>query len=219
MIYMENIFICLAAPLVIAFFLLNGEARRFVGFYWLGILVCLLAAYVNNYAAALLADNGYASLTTAQSMAQVTPICEEILKALPLFIFAAIRQPKRGEIPIVALAVGLGFATFENICYITQYGAAEIAFVLIRGFSAGVTHAVCAAILGYGFAPFCGRGRLAAPVGFALLCAASTYHAIYNLLVAGDGGWRTVGHVMPIATAAVILFFVMRKGNALHAEP
>lgn len=205
-------------PLLIGLLLLKGETRRSIGFYALGILVCLLAAYVNHYIAALLADNGYASLTTAQVMQQVMPICEEILKALPVLFYAAVFQPKRADIPAVALAVGLGFATFENICYITQYGMEDIAFVLLRGTSAGVTHTVCAAIFGYGFALLYGHGRLAAPGTFALLCAAFTYHAIYNLLVSAEGNWRVAGHAMPLATAAVILLFVMRKGHIFYAK-
>ncbi|MDR0424348.1 MAG: PrsW family intramembrane metalloprotease [Clostridiales Family XIII bacterium] len=106
-----------------------------------------------------------------------------------------------------------GFATFENICYISRHGAEDFFFVLVRGFSAGVMHAVCAAVLGYGLAFVYRRGRMAFPGAFALLCVASTFHGIYNLLVAGEGGLRTAGYIMPLIVVAAILFVI---GNGMH---
>lgn len=219
MIYMENIFVCLAAPLLIALFLLRGETRRFIGFYLLGLLVCLFSAYINSYLGEASLGVGAAKITSGQTVIQITPICEEVMKALPVFLFAAIAMPKAsGNIVAASLAVGLGFATFENICYITQQGAQDFVLVLVRGFAAGVMHTVCAAILGYGLAFVYRRGRMAYPGAFALLCVTSTYHGIYNLLIAGMGGLRTVGYIMPLVTAAIILFAVMWRGGDLLAE-
>jgi len=209
MIYMENIFVCLAAPLLIAAFLVKGETRRFIGFFILGLTACLLSAYINSYIAAAVAENGKASLTMAQTLVQLTPVCEEAMKALPVLLFAAILTPKRESIVAVAFAVGLGFGTFENCCYLMQYGVMDLPFVLIRGFSAGVMHTICAAIIGNGLALIHGRGSLSAPATFALLCASSTFHGIYNLLVASQGAWRTAGYLLPLIAAAALL--VWRK--------
>lgn len=211
MIYMENIFVCLAAPLLIAVFLIKGEARRFVAFFLLGITACILSAYINSFFAGAAADNGYASLTTAQAVVRITPVCEEVMKALPVFFFIALWNPERNNIVAVAFAVGLGFATFENCCYITQYGAQDFLFALVRGFSAGVMHTICAAIIGYGLALVHGRGRLTMPGAFALLCASSTFHAIYNLLSAASGAWRTAGYLMPVAAAVALLIWRQRS--------
>ena len=204
MIYLEDIFVCLAVPLIIAACLLKGETRRFLVFFALGLLSCLLSAHINSALAAAVSDNGRASLTMRQTMAQVTPICEEIMKALPVFFFMA-RGPKRDSIIAVSLAVGLGFAVFENCWYVMEYGSPDLLFALTRSLSAGLTHAVCAVILGWGLALTHRRGRLAVSCAFALLCATSTFHAIYNLLVAADGAWRTAGHIMPIITAAIMI--------------
>lgn len=35
---------------------------------------------------------------------------------------------------MVAIAIAAGFATFENACYLTENGAANFSFLLIRGF-------------------------------------------------------------------------------------
>lgn len=205
MIYMENIFVCLAAPLIIAAVLLKGETRRLIGFFIIGLAVCLASSYINGFIVAAVADNGYASLTTAQAMAQLTPICEEAMKAMVVFLFIGINRPDKSSIISVSFAVGLGFATFENCCYIFQYGSTDFSFALIRGFSAGATHAVCAAILGYGLALIYRRGRMIMPGAFALLCAASTFHSIYNLLAAAEGAWRAAGCILPVAGAALTL--------------
>jgi RsiW-degrading membrane proteinase PrsW (M82 family) len=216
-IYAENIFLCIAAPLLIGIVFLRGETQRFIGFFGLGILACLLGTYINSFIASTIILNSHASLSTAQIMVQVTPICEEFIKALPVLLYVALIQPERKDIIAVALAVGLGFATFENISYLLQYGSESMAFVLVRGFSAGMIHAVCAALLGFGFAAFYKRERLALPGVFALLCLSSTYHGIYNLLVASDGIWRTIGYALPLATAGAILFFILWNGTRLYS--
>ena len=210
MIYTENIFICLAAPLLIAAYMLKGEAKRFIIFFIIGIIVCLVSAYINLFFVNVAVDNGRASMTVAQAIVRITPVCEEALKALPVFIFMALAHPKRESIIAVALAVGLGFATFENCCLITLYGAPDFLYALIRGLAAGATHTICAAILGYGLAMVQGRGRLVMPTAFALLCATSTFHAIYNFLISSQGAAQTAGYIMPVATAAGILLWQKR---------
>ena len=207
MIYMEYIFVCMIAPLLIAIFMLKGEARRFIGFFILGIAACLLSAYINSFVAVNLNDQGHVSLTFSQMLVQVTPVLEEMMKALPVFFFIALVRPGREDIVPVAIAVGLGFATFENIYYITQYGATDFAFALIRGFSAGVMHTICAAILGYGMARIYERKWIVLPGALALICAASTFHAIYNLLSSSYGAWRTAGYILPLACAAALLIW------------
>ena len=219
MIYMENIAICLVAPLLIAIFLLKGETKRFIGYYGVGILVCLLAAYINSYVVTIILSNsGQATMTTEQSVVQLTPIVEEIMKTIPVFMYIAIAAPKRSSIISVSLAVGLGFATFENICYITQVGAGDFLFTLIRGFSAGVMHTVCAAIIGYGLSVVYNRGRMVFPCAFAILCVTSTFHGIYNLLVAREGAIRIIGFVIPLVHATAILFVLMWNGGDTITE-
>lgn len=213
MIYAENIFVCIAAPLVIAVFLLEGDARRFVVFFTIGMAACLLSAYINNFIVAIAAGLEYFSMTSGQTTVRLTPICEEIMKALPVYFYVAVFATKRRDIISVALAVGLGFATLENCGYIVQYGAQDVLFTLLRGLSAGVMHAICAALLGYGLAFVYGRKYFAFAGSFAFLCMALTYHAIFNLLVSADGGLRIAGYILPEATAAALLFVLWKPGG------
>ncbi len=47
------------------------------------------------------------------------------------------------------LLVAIGFATFENACYLTQNGSANLWLLLIRGFGTGAMHVLCGVITGF----------------------------------------------------------------------
>ena len=83
-------------------------------------------------------------------MEQFTPVCEELLKLLPLLFYFLIFEPEPRELPMVAIAIAAGFATFENACYLTENGAANFSFLLIRGISAGGLHILCGILSGFG---------------------------------------------------------------------
>lgn len=142
---------------------------------------------------------------------QLTPICEELLKAFPVFFFAAAREPKRKDLFSAAVAVGLGFATLENVCQIVSYGASEFVFVLLRGLSAGVMHTICAAMLGYGLSLLSRHRLVILPGAFGLFCASAIFHGIYNLFVSALGGWRLMGYAMPVIMAAALFVFSGRR--------
>ena len=52
MIYSENILMCLALPLILAAFFTKDNARRFVVNFLVGMVICLLGAYINGFIAA-----------------------------------------------------------------------------------------------------------------------------------------------------------------------
>ena len=204
----ENIFLCLAAPLLLSAFLLKGETRRHITFFTVGLGVCLLSAYINSFLVAVAAGLDWRSLEAAESAIRLTPVCEEVMKALPLFAFVVLFKPAKLQMISAALALGLGFATLENCSYLIQYGAAEVSFVLIRGFSVGIMHAVCAAVMGYGLAFTRDHRRLTYVGAIGCLCAVTTFHALYNLFVSGSHGWQITGYAMPIAVAVLIMVFL-----------
>ena len=206
MIYSENILVAIAAPLFIALFLIRGETRRFIGFFILGLIACLLGAYINTFLALA------AGMTASEAVVKLTPISEEMLKAIPVLFYMAAVNPKRDSLISAALAVGLGFATFENTCLLTQVGASDFLFVLLRGLSAGVTHAVCAALLGYGLVFVSDKkfSHLFLPGTLGIICATAVFHATFNLLITAAKGWRSVGYVLPLLMILGILFLRKR---------
>ena len=48
MTYIENVFLCLAIPLILSLFFTEGRGRRFTLFMTLGMGICLLSAYVRS---------------------------------------------------------------------------------------------------------------------------------------------------------------------------
>ncbi len=204
---MLNFLVCLAPPLIIAMLLLQGEAKRFMAFMLAGLVICLLATTINSFLASM------ANFDTTTAAIKLTPICEEILKAFPVLFFVLVYSPAKKDIVTAALAVGLGFTMLENCGFLAQYESIGLAFAALRGFSAGVLHAVCATLLGYGLAFVQERKYLALPGALALLCTSTTLHAIYNLLVLASGAWRTVGMMIPLVTTGVLLAVL---GGRLH---
>lgn len=203
MTYIENIFICLAIPMLLSTLFIKGRVRRYTIFVITGMGICLLSAYVNSFFAGLCGVN----MKTASI--EITPVCEEVMKMLPLVFFFMIFEPDERELPAAAIAIAVGFATFENACYLTENGAENVFFLLIRGISAGALHILCGISAGYGISYVFGRHWLALTGTIGLLGACIGFHAIYNLLVTADGAWKLAGYLFP--SALIIILFIAKQ--------
>lgn len=49
MTYIENIFLCLAIPMILSLFFIKGRSRSYILFVTIGMGICLLSAYVNSF--------------------------------------------------------------------------------------------------------------------------------------------------------------------------
>ena len=191
------------APLTITAFCLRGRGRRMILFLLGGMTVCLLSSYISTF---LAAARGTDLLTASL---EIAPLVEELMKFLPLLFYLLVYEPKKRLLSDAALFVAIGFATFENVCYLTQNGAAKILQLLIRGFGTGAMHVVCGVIVAFGLVYLWDRIwiRIAGTIG--LLAVAMTYHGIYNILVSQSGAPALIGYLIPMLT--IILFLVLRK--------
>lgn len=197
----ENVFVCLVAPILLTLFLLKNEARRFNLFYIIGMMVALCAGFINPLLF------GLTSYSPADLTVYISPISEEILKVLPILLYLIFLKPRKNDIIIAALAIGIGFATLENGTYITMYRNVDLMFALIRGFASGIMHAVCTAVVGFGIC-YAYDKRLDAIFTFGLLSAVITYHSIFNMLMSARGAIRHIGWILPIMTAASIIIVI-----------
>ena len=102
--YIENSYICLAAPLLLAVMCLRGNGRRSLAFVLSGMTVCLLSAYISTF----LADAAGVDLITASH--EISPAVEEIMKSLPLLFYILVFEPDRSTVIPGALLVSVGFA-------------------------------------------------------------------------------------------------------------
>ena len=198
MIYIENIFVCLAIPLVLSMLFFGGRPRIFMLFMITGMSVCLLSAYVNSF------FMGYYGVDSTVAVVEITPVCEEVMKLLPLLFYVLIFEPKVRDLPEAAVALAVGFATFENVCYLTENGAENFMFLLIRGLSAGALHILCGILIGFGLSYVFRRRWLAFTGTMGLLGACIAFHAIYNLLISAEGAWQIAGYLSPSVLIALL---------------
>jgi|GEM_PF-1986076 len=168
MTYIENVFVCMAAPLVVALLSLKRGQRAALVFCLAGMGACLLSAYLNTFFARLYQADAVNAAT------QIAPVVEEIMKLLPLLFFLAVFEPTFARFRLAAVIVAASFATFENICFLTQNGADQILFLLIRGFGTGAMHVVCGNVYGGVLRPVWDSRPLRAACLFALLCVPSS---------------------------------------------
>lgn len=197
MIYIENAFICLAAPLVVAALCVGKANSRVFVFLIIGGLSCLLSAYVNTF---VMGATGSDMIT---AMSEISPVVEETMKIMPAVFYLIVFEPRLESARLAVFAISAGFATFENTCYLIEHGAQSLQFLLVRGLSAGAMHIVCGALTCYGIIYVWKKQYLKIAGTFGMLCAAITYHAVYNLLVSADGVLYGIGLAMPLVTVIV----------------
>ena len=203
--YIENTFICLAAPLFLAILCLRKDTRRSLIFLLAGMTTCLLSAYVSAYVA------GVTGTDAASASHEISPAVEEIMKLLPLLFYLLVFQPERKYAISAALLVAVGFATFENVCFLTSYGTADLLRLLIRGFGTGAMHVVCGMVVAVGLFLLWDQIWLRMVGAFALLCFVVTFHAVFNVLVNQTGIVFWIGGAAPLLMVMVYLLFLRKR--------
>ncbi len=123
MTYIENIFLCMVSPLLVAALCMGRRQLRFFLFCIAGMGVCLLSAYINTFLAAVCQADALAAT------AEIAPVVEEMMKLLPLVFYLLVFEPEGDKIKPAAITVALAFATFENVCYLIQNGADRFSFI------------------------------------------------------------------------------------------
>ena len=193
---MENLiyilFISVFVPILLMALLIEKKARLPISFVLIGIFISVFAAEINGVLRAWLLMDSF------EFTIIVTPITEEILKALPILIYAMLVSDKRETLFTASMAVGIGFAVLENAFYLLNDPSFNMMDAIIRAFGTGLMHGMCTLLVGVGIS-FAKRRKKVFLVGtFALLSTAITYHSIYNMLV--QSAYGIVGFLLPILT-------------------
>ena len=203
--YIENTYICLAAPLLLAILCMRKDVRRCLIFLLAGMTACLFSAYVSAYAA------GAAGVDALAAAHEISPVVEEIIKFLPVVFYLLVFQPERKSAISAAMLVAVGFATFENVCFLTSYGTSNLLRLLIRGFGTGAMHVVCGMVVSVGLFLLWDQAWLRAVGAFALLCVVITFHAVFNLLVNQTGFVFWIGGAIPLMVVLIYLLSLRGK--------
>ncbi len=197
------------APLLLTLPLMKSASRRVMLYLIIGICVSLFISEINGRI--LIAFNNQMILVTTT----FTPITEEIIKALPVLIYAFLFSDDREKLLPLAFATGIGFALFENTVILVQsIDNVSIGWAIIRGFSTALMHGICTAAVGYGMSFVKKKKKLFVSGTFALLALAVIYHGLFNMLVQSKN-LQYVGFFMPAVTyiplIIYLVFFVRNK--------
>ena len=201
MIYL--LFISIFVPIMLMANLIEKKARLPIVFVLTGMFISVFAAEVNGVLQAVLPLSHY-KLTII-----VTPISEEVLKALPILFYALVKSDKQEILFTASMATGIGFAVLENAYYLLNAETWNVMDAVIRAFGAGLMHGMCTLLVGVGIT-FVKKKRKVFWVGtFALLSTAITYHSIYNMLV--QSRYDVIGYLLPISTYIPSLVWRVKK--------
>ena len=203
--YIENTYVCLAAPLFLAILCLRGSRRRALIFLLAGMTTCLLSAYISAFAAGVL------GLDLAAASCEIAPVVEECMKLLPILFYLFVFTPETKDAIGSVLMTAAGFATFENVCFLTDYGTADLLRLVIRGFGTGAMHVACGAVVAAGLFLMWDWIWLRTIGTFALLCFVITFHAVFNIFVSQTGPVFWIGSAFPMTLLLGYLFFVREK--------
>lgn len=197
------LFVSVFVPIFLMAGLIEKKARQPITFVLIGIFASVFAAEVNG----LLRD--VLPTSTLEITIIVTPITEEILKAIPIFVYAIALGAKKEKLFTASMAVGIGFAVLENAFYLLNDASFNMIDAVVRAFGAGLMHGMCTLLVGVGISFAKKRSKIFVVGTFALLSTAITYHGIYNMLVQSE--FEVIGFLLPMAT--YIPFFVWRMTN------
>ena len=202
------LFVSISVPVLLMALLVEKKARLPVLFMLIGIVVSVFAGEVNGVLSKVLSMDLY-SITVI-----VTPVSEELLKALPLLYYALVISDKRERLFTASMAIGIGFAVLENAYYLVNYVDFSMISAVIRAFGAGLMHGMCTLLVGVGISFVKKKRKLFAVGTFGLLSTAIVYHGVYNILI--QSKFSTAGALLPIAT--YIPFVVWRiKYRKIHS--
>ena len=212
MIYAENIMICIMVPFLIVFLFVRGKVKQFVLALLLGLAACLLGAYVGGFLGTV------SGMNANDTAVYISRMIEEIFKFFPFLFYLFLFDPEDDSLIVVAMGIGVGFASFENCCYILSYGANKMVYVLIRGMAVGVMHIVSMLSLCFGLIMARRLKALSFSIVLGALSLAMIFHSIYNLLVSKEGITSQIGYTLPLLTAFVLYLYYRKFSSEQIAD-
>lgn len=196
------LFISISIPLLLMTLLVEKKARLPVVFMVTGIFVSVFASEVNGLLSRVLSMDTY-SMTVI-----VTPVTEELLKALPILYYAIVISDKRERLFTASMSLGIGFALLENAYVLLDTSNFTVLEAIIRAFGTGLMHGMCTLLVGVGISFVKKKRKLFAVGTFGLLSTAIVYHGVYNILIQSE--FNIVGAFLPIATYIPFLIWRLR---------
>ena len=140
---------------------------------------------------------------------------EEILKAIPILIYAFIKKPERQDLLEGGLSVGLGFAIIENVTYIIRFtDRITLLAASFRGLGAGMMHGLTTMVVAFGMSFITSKKKLFFVGTLTFMSIAISFHSIYNMLVQSQ--FQIIGFLIPIVTFMIILIVFKKHDFERH---
>ena len=189
----EILFISITMPMIPMLFIIRDKrSRLLLGYLIIGAVICLMAGAFNSVLLGLFNGDSIYVTTT------ITPISEEILKALPVLYFAIFFASDQETLLSISFALGVGFAILEDAVILAQnISSIDIGWAFARVIGAALMHGACTSMIGLGMSYIHKRRKLFFCGTFALLTAAILFHATFNVLV--QSSYRIVAFILPAA--------------------
>ncbi len=199
------IFISVAVPLIMLLFMMEKRSRSIVGFVIMGIVCAVVSYEINSLIKELFRINEF------DFRIFVSPITEEIIKFLPILLFLFPKFRKKENLVEISMALGIGFAIFENI-YLLVWSReyVNIIWSLIRGFSTGLMHGMTTSTVSF-IMKFIKKRKFFYTGMLGLLCISITYHGIYNMFI--ESRYNYIGIITPILTYVFIWYMLKKYKN------
>lgn len=193
-----SLFISIIIPLCMLLILVKGNSRTLVLFFIFGITICLICGWLNGNLVNYFEEIRYFTIN-------ISPITEEVCKAIPIIIYAFLYKPGRQQLLECGMAVGIGFAVLENASILAgNVGLITIGFAVARGIGSGIMHGLCQTAVAYGLSYIKEYKVLSYTGTISFLCAAIVYHSIYNCLVQSAFTW--LAYTLVLGTVLMIVF-------------
>ena len=198
------IFVCFAVPLALMLPFIKGQSRLLIAFMLIGEFMAVSSSEINGVIQTLL------NLSSFDVALRIAPLVEEIMKAIPILIYALLFNYERENLLSLAFSLGIGFAILENSYYlIHSFESTTLLWALIRGISCSLAHSLCTYLVGLGILYVKKEHILFCAGTFGLLTVAITFHSTYNLLIWSK--WNVLGIFLPIITYVLFLPILYRK--------
>ena len=199
------VYLCIVLPMIPVVFAMRDKfSKRFLLFMIIGLTVCLVSAQLNTIFMQKL-NMDMLNYSTA-----ISPINEEILKAIPLIIFTLAFAKKGDEILPLAFAIGVGFAILESIIvYCNNIGDVTVSWAFIRGFGAALMHCVSTAMIAMGLSYVFNNKKSHLEGILGLFSLAIIYHGIFNAFV--QSKYSFVALLLPLLLFIPINFIEYKK--------
>ncbi|MEZ2442591.1 RsiW-degrading membrane proteinase PrsW (M82 family) [Chitinophaga sp. W3I9] len=187
--------------------------------FLLGMLCVALPLAVQGLAVELgLRENNGTLLGTAAFAYGVVGLSEELAKFLVLLLFAypkkAFNEPLDGI--VYAVMIGMGFATLENIAYVSRFG---VGTGIARMFLSVPAHGAFAVLMGYyaGMAKFV--PQKSSSLLFQALLVAIFFHGTFDFfLFLGNNIFLMGASVITLIFAVRLSIKAIRKDSALSKK-